>query len=75
MINNNLGPWKGYMQDQVKNLGVIFYSSLIFNRQIKMVVNNCFFYLGAIAKLKPILSVNDLEKVAHVYIFFLFRLL
>lgn len=68
MAIDHLGPWKGYLQDQVKNLGVIFDSSIIFDRQIKTVVRNCF-YLRAIAKLKPILSVSNLEKVVHAYIF------
>jgi len=66
---DQLGPWKRYPKEQVKNLGVIFDSSITFDRQIRTVVRNCFFYLRAIAKLKPILSASNLEKVLHAYIF------
>ncbi len=64
-----LGPWACYIQDRVKNLGVIFDSSLKFDNQINTVVRNCFFYLRAIAKLKSFLSTNDLENVFHAFIF------
>ncbi len=41
-----LGPWACYIQDRVKNLGVIFDSSLKFDNQINTVVRNCFFIWG-----------------------------
>jgi len=50
-----LGPWACYLYRVEYNLRVIFDFSLKFDKQIKTVFKNCFFYQRAIAKLKVFL--------------------
>ncbi len=52
----------------VKNLGVKFNSSLKFDKQINTVVKCCFFHLRSIAKVKPLLSSSDFERIIHAFI-------
>ncbi len=52
----------------VKNLGLIFDSKHKFYQQINAFVKNISFHLISISKLKSILSVDDLEKVAHAFV-------
>ncbi len=49
-----LGPWACYIQDRVKNLGVIFDSSLKFDNQINTVVQTCFFLFEGNSEIKII---------------------
>ncbi len=63
-----LGTWTTNVQSQIRNLGVIFDSALMFDHQIKCVVKSCFFQLRTIAKMKSFLSVADLEIVIHAFI-------
>ncbi len=54
---------------QVRNLGVIFDSELKFDRQVSAVVKGSFYQLRIIAKLKRILSFEDMETVIHAFFF------
>lgn len=60
-----LGPLSLNVQDHVRNLGVIFDSSLLFNKQISAVVKSSFYHLRSIAKIKTFLSHTDFEIVIH----------
>jgi len=63
-----LGLFPGKKLSSVRNLGVIFDSELKFDRQINAVVKNSFFHLRSIAKLKSILTFDDMEKVVHAFV-------
>jgi len=52
----------------VKNLGVIFDSSLKFDKQVNAVVQSGFFQLRTLEKVKQFLSVEDLERVMHAFV-------
>lgn len=67
-IANLLGPLAPYLHSHARNLGVIFDSALKFDKQINSVVKGCFFHLRNIAKLKPLLSFNDLKTVTNTLI-------
>ena len=51
-----------------KNLGVIFDNNLNFELHVKKVVQTCFFQLRNIAKIKSLLTPQDLEKLVHAFI-------
>ncbi len=67
-IATYLGTWSDYYHDQVKNLGVVFDPELKFDKQINSMAKSCFFQIRSIARLKPILSRNDLENVINAFI-------
>jgi len=48
-------------------LGVIMDCDFKFNKQIAAVVQKSFLQLGQIAKLKPVLTRQDFEKVIRVF--------
>ncbi|KAF7642822.1 hypothetical protein LDENG_00250130 [Lucifuga dentata] len=52
----------------VKNLGVIFDSRLTFQSHIKSIIKTAFFHLSNIAKIRPILSLRDIETVIHAFV-------
>lgn len=56
------------MRDSVKNLGVVFDSTLSFDKQISAVVKSSFFQLRTIARIRMRLSKNDLETIIHTFI-------
>ena len=68
ILTNNLGNLSSLIKPSVKNLGVIFDPQLNLDRQINAVVKSCFFHLRMIAKIKPVLSRPDLERVIHATI-------
>ncbi len=63
-----LGSWSDYCHDQIRNLGVVFDPELKFDKQVNAVVKSCFFQIRSIARLKPILSRKDLEKVINAFV-------
>ena len=65
--NVDLSPLSVFVSDWVTNLGVKFDPDLKFEVQIRSVVLKRFYQLRQIAKVKPILSRPDLEKVIHVF--------
>ena len=67
-IANLLGPLAPYLHSHARNLGVIFDSALKFDKQINSVVKGCYFHLRNIAKLKPLLSFNNLKTVTTALI-------
>ncbi len=64
----NLGYLSASVQPYVRNIGVTFESLLNFEKQISTVVKGSFFHLRSIAKLKQLLSHNDLETVINAFI-------
>lgn len=66
--SNALGPWSSNLQNLVRNLGVIFDSSLNFNKQVSSVVKGSFYQLRTVAKLKHFLSKKDLETIIHAFV-------
>ena len=67
-LTNALGPLSASAHTSVKNLGVYLDSSLNFNKQVSSVVSSSFYQLRTISKLKPILTLRDLETVIHAFI-------
>lgn len=67
--NLNLGPLAPYNKAVVRNLGVLFDEAFKFDKQINGVVKSSFFNLRLLAKVKSFLSINDLEKVIHAFVF------
>lgn len=67
-LKAQLGPLSKNVCKQIKNLGVIFDSSLFFDKQISAVIRGSFFHLRSIAKLKNILSSKDLEVAIHAFV-------
>nr|XP_061839065.1 uncharacterized protein LOC133621161 isoform X1 [Nerophis lumbriciformis]XP_061839075.1 uncharacterized protein LOC133621161 isoform X1 [Nerophis lumbriciformis] len=66
--NVDLGTLTPYLSDSVTNLGVKFDSDFKFEKQISSVVQKSFYQLRQIAKVKPLLSRHDLEKLIHAFI-------
>lgn len=62
------GPLSSNVYDCAKNLGVIFDSTLCFDKQISAVVKSSFFQLRSAARIKMMLSKRDLETVIHAFI-------
>jgi len=52
----------------VKNLGVIFDSSLSFQSHINSITKLAFFHLRRIAQLHPFISIKDAETVIHAFV-------
>ncbi len=64
-MSTYLGSWSDYCHAQIRNLGVV--QATIY-KQINAVVKSCFFQIRSIARLKPILSRKDLEKVINAFV-------
>ncbi|MDF4316827.1 reverse transcriptase family protein, partial [Vibrio parahaemolyticus] len=52
----------------VRNLGVIFDQDLSFNSHLKQTSRTAFFHLRNIAKIRPILTRKDAEKLVHAFV-------
>jgi len=65
-LKAKLGPLLTNVCKQIKNLGVIFDSLLLFDKQIGAVIRGSFFHLRSITKLKHLLSRKNLEKKIHL---------
>lgn len=66
---SDLGSLDPFCKSVVWNIGVLFDSDLKFDKHIYSVVISCFYHLRLIAKVKPFLSMHDLEKVIHAFVF------
>lgn len=64
--NTDYDYLNSYIKPTVKNLGVLFDSSLKFDQHINSVVKSCFFHIKLLSKVKTFLSFNDLKTVTHV---------
>ena len=53
---------------QVRNLGVILDSDLNFNSHIKSITSAAFYHLKIIARIKGIVSKQDLERLIHAFV-------
>ena len=52
----------------VRNLGVTFDQDLSFNSHLKQTSRTAFFHLRNIAKIRPILTQKDAEKLVHAFV-------
>ena len=68
VLFTNSGTLVSFFIPHVKNLGVTFDSGLRFDKQIRSIVSTNFFLLRLLAKVKPFLSQQDLEKAIHSFI-------
>ena len=68
VFTTNSGTLAPFFKPLVKNLGVTFDSGLKFDKQISSVVRTSFLQLRLLAKVKPPLSRQDLEKAIHAFI-------
>lgn len=57
-----------YRRSVIKNLDVKVDADPKFDSQIKETVKKCFFQLGQLTKMKPILSRDNLETIIHAFI-------
>ena len=55
--------------NQARNLGVVMASGLNFNTHIKIITKSAYYHLKNISRIKGIISRQDLEKLAHTFIF------
>ncbi len=67
-LSVHLGTLANNINTQVRNLGVTFDSELRFDRQVSAVVKRSFYQLHIIAKLKIILSFEDMETLIQAFI-------
>ena len=66
--NTDYDYLNSYIKPTVKNLGVLFDSSLKFDQHINSVVKSCFSHIKLLSKVKTFLSFNDLKTVTHVFV-------
>ncbi len=66
--NFDLGFLTPYNTQCARNLGILFDSSLKFDKQISAVVKSCFYQLRLLSKVKPFLSRKNLETAIHAFI-------
>ncbi len=66
--NLDIGNLAQWITPCVRNLGVLFDSSLKFDKQINSVVRSCFFNLQRLAKVKTLLSTQTFEKVINAFV-------
>lgn len=70
-LNNTQFSIPGYFtttSSEVKNLGVIFDSTLSFDSHIKLITKTAFFHLKTISRLHPFLSLTTAETLIHAFI-------
>ncbi len=61
--------WVSLLHTQcARNLGILFDSSLKFDKQISAVVKSCFYQLRLLSKVKPFLSRKNLGTAIHAFI-------
>ena len=65
---NNLPMKAPHLYSHARHFCVISDSALKFDKQINSVVKGCYFHLQNTAKLKPLLSFNDLKTVTNTLI-------
>ncbi len=68
VFNFDLGFLTPYNTQCARNLGILFDSSLKFDKQILAVVKSCFYQLRLLIKVKPFLSRKNLETAIHAFI-------
>ena len=52
-----------------KNLGVTFDSQMNFKTHVNEIINSSYFHLQNLSKIKSVLSLPDLEKLIHAFVF------
>ena len=67
-IRQNLGTLSSSSQLSLRNLGVIFDQSMSFEAHVKTLTRSCFFHLRNIAKLRSVVSRNEMEMLIHAFI-------
>ena len=56
-------------KNKARNLGVVMDSDLNFSSHIKTVVKSAYYHLKNISRIKGLMSLQDLEKLVHAFIF------
>jgi len=67
-IRQAIGALSSSDGDVLRNLGVIFDKSMSFSSHVKSVVRCCFFNLRNIAKIRSVVSKEELEMLVHAFI-------
>ena len=67
-IQQSLGPLANNVKQNAKNLGVFFDNKMNLEFHIKKITQSCFYHLRNIAKIKSILTSQDLEQIIHAFI-------
>ena len=67
-IQQSLGPLASNVTKTAKNLGVFFDNHMNLEYHVKKVTQSCFYHLRNIAKIKPVISPSDLEKIMHAFV-------
>ena len=67
-VTDCIGSLKTNAHSSIRNLGVIFDSAMHLDKHIKLVTRSCFFHLSNIAKLRSMVSYNELEMIIHAFV-------
>uniref|UniRef100_A0A3P9CSH2 Reverse transcriptase domain-containing protein n=1 Tax=Maylandia zebra TaxID=106582 RepID=A0A3P9CSH2_9CICH len=67
-ISQVLAPFCSSAKPNIRNLGVIFDSSLGLDSHVKSLSRSCFFHLRNISKLRHMVSLAELEKIVHAFV-------
>lgn len=68
-ISRHLSTMSLTATNQVRNLGVIIDSDLKFDSHLKSVTKSAYYHLKNIARIKGLLTQQDMEKLMHAFIF------
>ncbi len=68
-------PLAPYVKLNSRNLGTIFDSQLKIKHHVNKLVQSCFIQFRNIAKIRPLLPADDIQRIIHAFIFFSSRLL
>uniref|UniRef100_A0A669E4F5 Reverse transcriptase domain-containing protein n=1 Tax=Oreochromis niloticus TaxID=8128 RepID=A0A669E4F5_ORENI len=67
-IRQHISFLEPYVKSSLRNLGVIFDSSMSLEQHSKQLVRNCFYHLRNISKLRLMVSKPELEMIIHAFI-------
>uniref|UniRef100_A0A672H2B5 Reverse transcriptase domain-containing protein n=1 Tax=Salarias fasciatus TaxID=181472 RepID=A0A672H2B5_SALFA len=67
-IKQHFGDLSPSTKTELRNLGVIFDSTMSLDHHSRQLVRTCFFQLRNIAKLRPMVSKKELEMIIHAFI-------
>lgn len=67
-ISQVVAPFCSSAEPNIRNLGIIFDSSLGLDSHVKSLSRSCFFHLRNISKLRHMVSLAELEKIVHAFV-------
>ena len=68
-VSTQLQKAKLETSNKARNLGVVLDSDLNLSSHIKTVVKSAYYHLKNISRIKGLMSLQDLEKLVHAFIF------